>query len=193
MSEYGCKVCRVLAERELDGLDSELIEQWKGESGERLGYRRLADWLNTVMLRREMEIVGMPTGGNEARSRYERLREEETGPAVERLLRRGGVAVDQLTDDFVSYSVVRTHLKDCLDARRESSPPSDWERDRLESLEAYAESESNDALRSLANKGRIDAGGDIDVTVTLAVRCSRCGVSRPFEKALAADQFCDCS
>lgn len=192
MTEYGCKVCRVLAERDLEELNPELVARWTGETGERLGYRRLADWLNTAMLRRELEIVGLPTGGDEARSRYERLDDDETAPAVKRLLRDNGVAVDALLADFVSYSVLRTHLTDCLGAERDPTPPSDWEADRLESLEAYAESEARDAVRSLVNKGRLAAGGDIDVSATVTLRCSACGKSQPVEAALSADRLCDC-
>lgn len=193
MTEYGCKVCRVLADRELTELNPELAARWTDDSGDRFGYRRLADWLNTALLRREMEIVGMPTGGGEARSRYERLRDDETARAVRRLLRDGGVAVDELVDDFVSYSVLRTHLKDCLKANREPSPPSDWEAARLEKLEAYAESEAADAVRSLVTKGRLAAGGNLDVAATLTVTCSACGASQPVETALSAKRFCDCS
>jgi hypothetical protein len=192
MTEYGCKVCRVLDERDLEELNPELVARWTGETGERMGYRRLADWLNTAMLRRELEIVGLPTGGGEARSRYERLRDEETAPAVERLLRENGVAVDALVDDFVSYSVLRTHLTDCLEAERDPTPSSDWEAERLENLEAYAESEARDAVRSLVNKGRLEAGGDVEVAATLTVRCSACGTARSVGAALSAARFCDC-
>jgi hypothetical protein len=195
MTDHGCKVCRVLDERDLSRLDDELVARWHGESGERMGYRRLADWLNTTLLRREMERVGVPTGGGEARSRYERLTgdDEDTADAVRDLLRRQGVAVDDLLDDFVSYSVVRTHLRDCLDEERDPSPPADWEAERLESLEAYATAEAADAIRSLVNKGELAAGGDVEPEVSVRVTCSACGAAVPIEEALAAGTFCDCT
>ncbi|AEN04873.1 hypothetical protein Halar_1116 [halophilic archaeon DL31] len=193
MTEYGCKVCQVLDERDLKEMNPELVARWTGEGGKRLGYRRLADWLNTALLRREMEIVGMPTGGDEARSRYERLHDDDTAPAVRRLLKRGGVALDDLGDDFVSYSVVRTHLQDCLDASREPSPPSAWEPGQLERLEAYAASEATDAVRSLRNKGQLKAVGEVEAVVTIAVACSVCGTSVPVADALAAKRFCECT
>lgn len=194
MTDDGCKVCRVLTERGLDRLDDELVSRWHGEHGERMGYRRLATWLNTMLLRREMERAGMPTGGGEARSRYERLTgtDDDTAAEVRRLLRRGGVAVGALLDDFVSYSVVRTHLLDCLGECREPSQPADWERDRLNQLEEYATEEAADALRSLVNKGALSAGGDVEPTVSVKVTCSACGYAASIDDALAAETFCDC-
>ncbi|MFB6220662.1 MAG: rod-determining factor RdfA [Halolamina sp.] len=193
MTEHGCKVCRVLAERDLEHLNEVLVARWHGETGERMGYRRLADWLNTTLLRTEMEIVGMATAGGEARSRYERLVDADgTGAELRDVLRRGGVAVDDLLDDFVSYSVVRTHLTDCLGERRDPSPPTDWEEDRLTQLESYAAEEAGDAVRSLVNKGKLAAGGEIEPVVTVEVRCSDCGVSVPVGDAIGDDPFCDC-
>lgn len=199
MTEHGCKVCRVLAERDLEHLNSELVARWHGEAGERMGYRRLADWLNRAFLRTEMEIVGMPTAGGEVRSRYERLvgddaaADDEEAAEIRRLLTRGGVAVDDLLDDFVSYSVVRTHLTECLGESREPSPAIDWEEDQLAQLEEYASAEAADAVRSLVNKGKLTAGGQVEANVSVAVTCSACGVAVPFEEALAAETFCDCA
>lgn len=199
MTEYGCKVCRVLADRDLEHLNSELVARWHGERGERMGYRRLADWLNTAFLRMEMEIVGMPTAGGEVRSRYERLvgaddaADDDETAEMRRLLTRGGVAVDALLDDFVSYSVVRTHLTECLGETREPSPATNWEEDQIAQLEAYASEEAAEAVRSLVNKGELSAGGEVSTTVSVAVTCSTCGVEAPFEEALETGSFCDCA
>lgn len=199
MTDHACKVCRVLAERELEHLNAELVARWHGETGERMGYRRLADWLNTAFLQSEMEIVGMPTTGGEVRSRYERLvggddaADADEAAEMRRLLARGGVTVDDLLDDFVSYSVVRTHLTECLGESRDPSPACDWEEDRIDQLEAYAVDEAADALRSLANKVKLPAGGELQASVSLEVTCSACGVSVPFDEALQAEGFCDCS
>lgn len=194
MTEHGCKVCRVVEEHGLARFDEELSMRWHGESGERMGYRRLADWLNTMLLRREMERVGMPTGGGEAASRYERLvdSDDHTTGEVHRLLDRGGVAVDELLDDFVSYSVVRTHLLDCLDEDRTVSSPSNWETTRLEQLQAYATEEAGDAVRSLVNKEQLTAGGTVEPSVSVTLHCSACDAAVPFDEAIAAGAFCDC-
>lgn len=199
MTEHGCKVCRVLAERDLEHLNGEMVARWHGETGDRMGYRRLADWLNTSLLRAEMEIVGMPTEGGEPRSRYERLTGtdgssgDKVAEQMRGVLRRGGVAVEELIDDFVSYGVIRTHLRECLGERRDPQPPADWEADRLAQLEAYTGEEAADAVRSLVNKGKLSAGGEVQVTVSLAVTCSECGVAVPYEEAIDTECFCDCS
>lgn len=193
MIDYGCKVCRVLDERELDHLDAELVARWHGEDGERMGYRRLADWLNTALLRTEMEIVGMPTEAGEARSRYERLTDDDRGGEMRELLRRGGVAVDDLLDDFVSYSVVRTHLTDCLGEERDPEPAGAWEAERLEQIETYAAEQAEGPIRSLVNKGELVAGGAIEPTVSVSLTCTDCGAAVPLADALEAGRICECS
>ena len=193
MTEHGCKVCRVLAERGLEHLNDEFVARWKGDEGERLGYRRLADWLNVTMLRAEMEIVGMPTEAGEAHSRYDRLvGDDERAAEMRGLLKRGGVAVDDLLGDFVSYSVVRTHLGECLGAERDPAPPTDWEADRIAQLARYATEEAEAAVCSLANKGELHAGGEIETTVSVEISCANCGVAVPFAEAIERTQFCGC-
>ncbi|MEF8860016.1 MAG: AsnC family protein [Halolamina sp.] len=126
---------------------------------------------------------------------YQKLSRRLADEAAEmrRLLVRGGVIVDDLLDDFVSYSVVRTHLTECLGERRDPSPACDWEEDRIDQLDAYAVDEAADALRSLANKGKLSAGGELQASLSFEVTCSACGVSVPFDEALQAEGFCDCS
>lgn len=193
MSEYGCKVCRVLDERDIDRLDRRLVERWRGDDGERLGYRRLATWLNVTLVRREMERAGLPTVGNEARSRYDRLTgdDPDVRAEVRRLLRTAGVPVEGLERDFVSYGVVRTHLRECLDAERDPDEPADWEADAV----AYAREEATErvgaAVRSLARKDRLSVG-DPAVSVTVRVRCGRCGASRPASDAVRSGVVCEC-
>jgi len=73
MSEYGCKVCRVLDEYDMERYEEQLLEQWQADSSQRKGYRKLSEWFNTLMLRREMDRAGLSTLGDEAESKYERL------------------------------------------------------------------------------------------------------------------------
>jgi hypothetical protein len=194
MTEAGCKVCRVLERRGLTYLESDLLARWRGEDGKRMGYRRLADWLNAALLREAMGTAGLPTAGGEARSRYERLTgdDDAVAAAVADLLADGGVDVDALRSDFVSYGVVRTHLLDCLDASRPASEPSDWERAAVDRARRRAAGDAADALRSLVNKGGVAAGGDPEVTVSMQATCPACGASRPVEAVLDDGHLCDC-
>jgi len=77
MDEHGCKVCRVLDERNMERYGSQLVERWQDDRPQRMGYRKLARWLNVTILRREMDRAGLSTLGNEATSKYERLRGDE--------------------------------------------------------------------------------------------------------------------
>jgi hypothetical protein len=112
MSDDGCKVCRVLERWGMERYDDRMVEQWRGPPEERLGYRKLAEWLNVTMLERGMDRSGMNTLGEEAESKYRRLTgdDETTAREVREDLRERGVPIDDLLADFVSYGVVRTHL-----------------------------------------------------------------------------------
>jgi hypothetical protein len=160
-----------------------LVEYWKGERGQRKGYRKLADWFNVTLLRREMDKAGVPTLGNEAESKYERLQGDDTvADEVRTTLRTDGVPVDELEDDFVSYGVIRTHLRDCLGAEYEFEA-GDWERDAIEQARSYAESKISDAVQTAVSKGKIEAVGEISVTVSVDLKCGKTHANVPAERA----------
>lgn len=185
MSEYGCKVCRVLDERNMGRYEDRLVDQWTADPPNRKGYRQLAEWLNTMMLRREMDRAGLSTLGNEPESKYERLRggDETVAAEVRRDLRNEGIDVDRLDADFVSYGVVRTHLRECLDLDR-TVESTDWEADAIEYTREHASSKLEDAVRSLLNKGDLAACGDVEVHVSFEVECDECHTRVPVERAL---------
>lgn len=185
MSEHGCKVCRVLDERDMDRYEDRLIDQWQADKPQRKGYRQLAEWLNTMMLRREMDHAGLSTLGNEPESKYERLHDDDESVAAEvrTTLRNEGVDVDELDADFVSYGVVRTHLKECLGIDRDVES-TDWEEEAIEYTREHATGKLEDAVRSLISKRKLSACGDIDVHVTLEVECDGCHSRVPVDRAL---------
>lgn len=78
LGKYGCKVCRVLDQRDLEGYDEHMLSAWRGDGPNRNGYRELARWLNVTLLRREMDEVGLSTLGGEADSKYERLQNDHS-------------------------------------------------------------------------------------------------------------------
>jgi hypothetical protein len=195
MATHGCKVCRVLDERGVDHYDDRLLEEWQADRSQRKGYRALARWLNVTLLRREMDQAGLPTLGGEAASKYERLRDDDRDSAeVERMLRREGVGIDALVDDFVSYGVMRTHLLECLDAEYESAESaSDWEAESIRIARDHAGEKITDAVRSLVNKDEIAVGGDVSVRIDAEIECGECEVRAPLRRVRRRGYVCECS
>jgi len=169
----------------MDRYEDRLIDQWQADKPQRKGYRQLAEWLNTMMLRREMDHAGLSTLGNEPESKYERLRDgdERVAAEVRTTLRNEGIDVDELDADFVSYGVVRTHLKECLGMDRDVES-TDWEEDAIEYTREHATGKLEDAVRSLIRKDRLSACGEIDVHVTIEVECDGCHSRVPISRAL---------
>ncbi|WP_340681204.1 rod-determining factor RdfA [Natrinema caseinilyticum] len=192
MSEYGCKVCRILDEYGMKRYEEQLLEQWQADPPQRKGYRQLAEWFNTLMLRREMDRAGLSTLGDEAESKYERLRADETiAEEVATELANAGVPIDRLRNDFVSYGVIRTHLKECLDSDVELSS-GEWEQDAIEIARDHAGSKISEAVRSLTNKGQLTASGDIAVSVTAELECENCHARVPADRAIRRGYVCRC-
>lgn len=192
-TEYGCKVCRVLAERGLEDYGRRLLAQWRGEDGDRKGYRQLSRWLNVSLLRREMEAAGLSTLGDEPASKYDRLRSDDHADEVATLLEREGIDVGRLRSDFVSYGVVRTHILDCLDEEYEPTPQSGWETDTIEIARDHAATKIGEAVSALAGKDEIGVGNDVTVHQDIEVECERCGVRLPLGPLLSGEQTCSCA
>lgn len=191
MADYGCKVCRVLDEHGLADREDELLEFWLAEGSRRKGYRQLAEWLNVAMLRRAMDRAGLSTLGDEAASKYERLRaaDEAVAEEVRTDLASAGVGVERLEADFVSYGVIRTHLKECLGAERDHEP-SDWEEESIRIATDRAREKVAEAVRSLRNKERLRACGDVSVAVRAEVECEDCHARVPVDRAIRRGHIC---
>lgn len=190
---HGCKVCRVLADRGLGHYDERLLSEWRGDGTDRKGYRRLARWLNVTLLGREMDRAGIPTLGGEAESRYDRLRGEGTeAEEMAALLRRGGVDVERLRSDFVSYGVIRTHVLDCLDAEYDPGTPAEWETDAIDVARDHGRRKISEAVGSLVRKGDLEAGGAVSVDLSVSLECEACGTRVELPEALARGAVCGC-
>lgn len=194
MVDDGCKVCRVLERWGMEQYDDRVVEQWRGPPDERLGYRKLAEWLNVTMLERGMDRSGMNTLGEEAESKYRRLTgdDETTAREVREDLRERGVPIDDLLADFVSYGVVRTHLTECRGLTPEEREPSDWERDAIDIATDHASEKVSEAVGSLVSKGELEVLEDVDVEVDVTLECPSCHVRVPLDRALRRGRVCDC-
>lgn len=185
MSAPGCKVCRLLAAYDLQQYESQLVAQWTAGGSQRKGYRALAAWLNTTLLRREMDRAGLSTLGDEATSKYERLTGDDDAVSAEihAVLEAEGVPIDRLERDFVSYGVVRTHLKECLGVERDHEP-TDWEARSIEIARERAREKIAEAVRSLERKGDLAAEGEIVVHLDAEVECQQTHARVPIDRAL---------
>lgn len=189
---YSCKVCRVLDERDLDHYDERLLSEWRGD--ERKGYRQLSRWLNVTLLRREMDRAGLSTLGNEAESKYERLTEGgATADEVTDILQREGIAIEKLRNDFVSYGVIRTHITDCLGAEYEPRESTDWERDAIEIARSHAHDKIESAVKSMLNKEKLSATGDVTINLDVELECEECQTRVPLRRAQRRGTICACA
>ena len=196
MESTGCKVCRVLEAWDLVDLEEELLARWRGEDGDRMGYRKLAEWLNVTLLRKEMDRAGLTTVGGVAASRYERLEDGgEPGATVREFLRREGLAIEEIERDFVSYGVVRTHLKECLDADREATGTRDaaWTSESVAHTRRFAESKVESAVRAGVNAGRLSVGDAPEISVSIELTCPSCAATVGAEEALEGGWTCGCA
>ncbi|PGF17648.1 hypothetical protein CP556_17130 [Natrinema sp. CBA1119] len=145
------------------------------------------------MLRREMDRAGLSTLGDEAESKYERLQSDEAIAAeVATELANTGVPIEQLRDDFVSYGVIRTHLKECLESDVDLSS-GEWERDAIDISRNHAETKITEAVRSLRNKEQLTAGGDVTVSVTVELECENCHARVPADRSIRRGYVCRCN
>lgn len=192
-SDHGCKVCRVLDEHGLADLNSRLVAQWKGDDVERKGYRKLATWLNVMLLRQAMDRAGIPTLGDEARSKYMRLQGKDgtTASEVREVLASEGIGIEQLERDFVSYGVIRTHLTECLEAEREQTE-GEWELRAIEITREHSRNKVLNSVQSLLNKNRLQTGEEIDVHVDIRIECEECHTRMPLDRALRRGEVCQC-
>jgi hypothetical protein len=192
MTEYGCKVCRILDQRDMAQYEEQLADQWQTDGPDRKGYRQLAKWFNVTMLRREMDRAGLSTLGQEAASKYERLEDGEPSVAEEVAsdLVAAGIDTDRLRDDFVSYAVIRTHLKECLGLEY-TTEPGDWEADSIEIAREYATEKVTGAAQSLYNKGELRVG-DLSVSVDVEFECESCHATVPADRAIRRGYICGC-
>jgi len=168
----------------MERYEQRLVAQWKGEEGQRKGYRQLADWFNVTVLRREMDKAGISTLGDEAESKYERLQDGDTvAEEVRTVLRREGVPIEDVESDFVSYGVIRTHLTECLGETYETEA-NDWEREAIKRATSHAEGKISEAVQAAISNGKLDAVGDVSVNVSVDLQCEETHVSVPVKQAL---------
>jgi len=194
-----CKVSRVVATYDLldpqhDSVDDGLLARWRGEgSHASQGYRSLAAWFNKRVLRTVYESHGRKTVGNRIDADYEALDggDELLRRDVEADIEADGIAVAELTSNFVSYGAIRTHLTACLDAEKETrESETEWHLDTVEMARAFATTKAETTLQSLATAGTVAGAEAARVDVTVTLQCGECPTTVPFELAYERGYVC---
>ncbi|WP_224338504.1 rod-determining factor RdfA [Haloprofundus halobius] len=190
-SGCGCKVERVAERYELDRIDDALVTGWLGESGERYSLRRLETYLNERVLESAMAETTMTVLDGDVAHLYERLTDGSVSAGqraeTENYLKRAGINVERVRNDFVSHQTVHTHLRNCLGTTRK----------RTQNTESRVE-KADQTVRALQNRMRLVTGGTVerltragavsidsfDVYVETTIVCRDCDRSASFSELL---------
>jgi len=192
-SDGGCKIDRVTEARGLTDIEERLQTRW--DDGESL--RDLERYFNQAVLRTAMTSAGMETIDGESSNLYRLLTDDEVtaGKRVdaESRLRRNGVDPDSVTDDFVSYQTVRTHLNDCLGVQttRESTLTVAQARNTVHKLVSRIESVTLRTIERLCRQDTVAIAAP-SVTVSVRVACSECNDEYTFS-TLLTERRCSCT
>jgi len=191
------KVGRVLAERELDGLGTELEAYWTGEGSERYSLRDLADHFNRRVLRAALRAADQDPLDGEAENLYELLTGDEvtsgTRIQAEHRLERAGVDVDRLERDFVSHQAVHTYLTKYRDAEAPSSGDGttvESARTTVQQLRNRLQAVTETTIGALLNANLLSLG-DHHVYVDVRVTCNDCQNQYPVTDLFDAGG-CEC-
>lgn len=190
-----CKVGRLLAEYDLDGLGADLERRWTAPDCERESLRSLADRVNRRVLESELRRADEAPTTVELDGLYEGLTGDDVdGTArtrTRRELERRGVDVESLRDRFVTHQAVHTYLTDYRGASYEREPASvETERATLARLRNRTSAVTQSALDRLVDADRL-ADRDYDPLVSVRVLCGDCGRSHDVDELLDAGG-CDC-
>jgi len=197
----GCKVDRTIDRfdlqppgKEYPSLDEYLVANWTGEAGgESTGYKELTRWFNRRLLKRVYERAGRSTIGTRLDSEYEALTGDDDLLRAEVVddLKADGIDTEQLLDGMVSWSTMRRHLKNCLNAEKERREASEWEVDSVDIARNQLESKTADALRSLESKDRLPEATRADIDVQVKLSCPECPTRVPLQDALNRGYVCE--
>jgi hypothetical protein len=203
VSEHCCKVDRVRAAHGLlppsrvDGdLDAYLVDRWIGEGEtEPAGVRALTEWFNKQILKIIYRTHGRSDSSVRIDSDYEALRgngipDHERAELLSELADEG-IDGETTTKQFIGKSTMSRHLKDCLDATKETpKSETEWEIDRVRVATNTYRSHLESALQSLGNKGRIDGVEEASLQIQSYLSCPECPTRVTVEQAYEQGYVC---
>lgn len=201
MTEGECKVDRVVrrygmtpGDPAYDTIHRHLAAQWTGQDGRSaVGYRALTEWFNKRLLKQVYDKRGRETLGARLDNEYETLTGDDELLREELIddLDADGIDGREITEDMVSWSTIRHHLKGCLGENKDTEPAAtDWEYDSVRIASDQVSAKANEALRALASKGELPKADDAEVDVRVELSCPECPVRVPFEDAVSRGYIC---
>jgi len=188
-----CKVGKAGEKYDLSELDSAIVTRREDDEA---SLRSLARFVNVRILDAVLDEAEVDVAGD-ATSVYEALTGEDVSAQRQATVRNRlvdqDIDVDALTADFVSYQVVRTHLRDCLglDTGRRGITTVTAGREVVVKSRQRSREVIERSLRRLQRVGTIEET-DISVTVSVRVRCDTCGGSYTVDEYLDSGG-CTCS
>ncbi|MFB6164362.1 MAG: rod-determining factor RdfA [Haloarculaceae archaeon] len=198
----GCKVDHTIhryavsAPPETDAsLDEYLVARWTGAHGEdAVGYKELTAWFNKRVLARALQRADSETRPTALDGEYAALTgdDEDARAAVAEDLADAGVDVEAVRRDMVSWSTMRRHLKECLDAEKQTATAdTDWERDSVAIARERLQEKVQTALGSLATKARLPEATKADVDVQVTLSCPECPTRVQLVEAVDRGYVCE--
>ncbi len=193
----GCKLGRVSDQYGLVELDDDLVARWTGKGEEQYSTRKLATYVNELVLEQALEEANVAAKEGEIENTYRLLTDDDVSSGTQvqtrNELERDGVPVDQVESDFISHQTVYNHLTKCLEASL--AEPTDEERlersrNKVGSLQNRTEAVTGDTIAHLERNDILDIG-EYNVAVSITVTCEDC-----FEeytvRELLDEQSCRC-
>lgn len=190
------KVVQLIDAHELDGVGDRLERRWTASGDERLSLRDLADEFNRELLRSTMAEAGMQPLDGEVDNTYRLLTGEDVSGAdrtrTERRLRREGIDVDQLREEFVTYQAIRTYLKGHRGASYDGDAADrvESEKKHIQRLRGRTRTVTDSKLEQLDGNDEIDLGS-FRTLVEVNVLCEDCDAQYDVETLLDRGG-CDC-
>lgn len=192
----GSKVGRAIETFELDGVGVELEARWLGRGGERASLRELATWFNQQLLERVMAAADLQPLDGEVENTYRLLTSDDVSSGVrthaENRLRREGVDLDRLRENFVTHQAIHTYLTKYRNVEF-TDKTGRAGTDRLETVERLRSRLSTVTEGEVSSAKNADeiAIGDPNVFVSVRVYCEECN-----QQYLVGEFFerggCDC-
>lgn len=190
------KVTRLLEEHDLQDLGAELEQLWTAEE-DRRSLRELAKYFNKQLLEQELEKANVQTLDGEVNTIYRLLTDEEVSSAdrtrIQRRLKRDGVDVDALQDNFVTYQAIRTYLKDYRNAEYtpNETDPLEREATNAQRLRGRVISVTEGKLEQLRDTDQITLG-EFRTLVDIQIVCEDCNAQFDMLDLLERGS-CNCS